>query len=116
MRPLEDSSRAHSEVQLALIAAVETALASGNAFLSCTGRASCSIRPKAGLKVNPRRLLVGEHCEKLEGRNCALAHGLIVDNSLEGVKYYFGLFTIYFQKLRVLLAQPACKPMQDGYA
>ena len=101
MRPLENRCRADGEVQLALIAAVEAVFAGSDTFVPCTSRAGSSIRPKAGLKVNPRCLLVGEHCEKLEGRNCALAHELIVDNSLEGVKYYFGLLATYFQKLRV---------------
>jgi hypothetical protein len=45
--------------------------------------------------------LVGEHREKLDGRNCALAHGLIVDDSLKGVKYHFELVQLIFQMLRI---------------
>ena len=86
-----------------MIAAVETALAGGNALTAGASWAGNPIRPKAGLKVNPRCLLVGEHCEKLEGRNCALAHELIVDNSLKGVKYYSGILTIIFQILEDLI-------------
>jgi hypothetical protein len=104
MRPLENGCRPHCEIQLALVAAVKPTLAGGDAILTGTRRAGDPIRPKAGFKVNPRCLLVGEHCEKLEGRNCALAHESIVDNSLEGVKYYFVLLHIYFQLLRILLA------------
>ena len=42
--------------------------------------------------------MVGEHCEKLEGRYCALAHEPIVDNSLEGVKYYFDGFKAFISE------------------
>jgi hypothetical protein len=101
MRPLENRCCADSEIHFALIAAVEATLASGDALTTGASRAGCPIRPKAGLKVNPRCLLVGEHCEKLEGRNCALAHGLIVDNSLKGVKYYYDVFALIFQPFRV---------------
>jgi hypothetical protein len=94
-----------------LIAAIEAALAGCDALTAGASRARCTLWPKAGFKVNPRCLLVGEHCEKLESRNCALAHEQIVDNSLEGVKYYFDLLALIFQTLTVLLANPACKPI-----
>ena len=54
MRPLENRCRANGEVELALVAAIESALASRDAILTGTGWAGNSIRPKAGLKVNPR--------------------------------------------------------------
>jgi hypothetical protein len=115
MGPLENRCCADGEIQLALIAAVEATLASRDAILTGASWAGNPIRPKAGLKVNPRCLLVGEHCEKLEGRNCALAHEPIVDNSLEGVKYYFDVLHIYCQKVRYYCRYPlgASEP-QDG--
>lgn len=107
MRPLENRPCTDCEIQLASIAAIEATLASRDAILTGASRAGDPIRPKAGLKVKPCCLLVGEHCEKLEGRYCALAHELIVDDSLKGVKYYFVIVNIYFQLLRVRLEQPA---------
>lgn len=98
MRPLENGCRSHREIQLALVATVEAALAGGDALTTGASWANDPIRPKAGLKVNPCCLLVGEHCEKLKGRNCALAHELIVDNSLEGVKYHLDLFLRLFSE------------------
>lgn len=102
MRPLKDGCCPHREIQLASIAAVEATLASCNAILTRARWAGDSIGPKAGLKVKPCCLLVGEHCEKLKGADCALAHGLIVDNSLEGVKYYSALLCTYFQGFTVM--------------
>ena len=64
------------------------------------------VRPKARLKVNPCGLLVGEHLEELKGADCALAHELIVDNYLKGVKYFHDVLHIYFQLLGVLLPHP----------
>jgi hypothetical protein len=108
MRPLKNGCRPNREIQLAFVAAVEPTLACRNAILTGASWAGDPLRPKAVLKVNPRCPLVGEHCEKLEGRNCALAHGLIVDNSLEGVKYYFGLkvalFSIFLRLYGVLFS------------
>jgi hypothetical protein len=97
MRPLENGCCPNREIQLASIAAVEAALASRDSILTGARRAGNSIRPKTGLKVNPCCLLVGEHCEKLKGADCALAHEPIVDNSLRGVKYYFGYLRLIFQ-------------------
>lgn len=86
MRPLEDGSCPHREVELALIAAVVSALASRDPLPAGACRAGCAVWPEAGFEVYPSSLLIGEHCEELEGRNCALAHVPIVHNSLEGVK------------------------------
>lgn len=99
MRPLENRCCPHREVQFASIAAIEATLASRDAILTRASWAGNPIRPEAGLKVKPCCLLVGEHCEKLKGADCALAHGLIVDNYLEGVKYYLWKNVIYFQLL-----------------
>ena len=96
MRPLENGCCPNGEVQLASIAAVESTLASRDAILAGASRAGNPVRPKTGFKINPCCLLVGEHCEKLKGRYCALAHDLIVDNSLEGVKYYYLISTLIF--------------------
>ena len=90
MRTLEYRCCADSKVQLALVAAVVAALPSGDALKASTGWAGCSFRPETGFKVNTRSLLIREHCEQLESADCALAHEPIVDNSPEGVKYYFG--------------------------
>ena len=86
MRPLEDGSRPNREVQLTLVAAVISALPRGDPVLTRASRAGNAVGPEAGFEIDPRGFLIGEHCEELEGRNCALAHGLIVDNSREGVK------------------------------
>lgn len=103
MRPLENGCCPYREVQFASIAAVEAALACRDAILTRASRAGNPIRPEAGLKVKPCCLLVGEHCEKLKGRNCALAHELIVDNSLEVVKYYFELLILIFRHFALLV-------------
>ena len=113
MRPLKDGCRPHREIQFALVAAVEPTLASRNAILTGARWAGNPIGPKTGLKVNPCCLLVGEHCEKLKGRNCALAHELIVDNSLEGVKYPFVILRIYFQFLRGMIRQYRRQPLSS---
>ena len=99
MRPLENDCRPHREIQLALIAAVVPSLASGDALTTGASRARCTLRPKPRLKIDPRRLLVVEHSEKLEGRNCTLAHGTIVDNSLEGLQVLFRPVNNYFSAI-----------------
>lgn len=67
MRALEDRPGSDCEVFSAFVAAVIAALARGYAILlSATDRAFNSIRPKARLKINPRRRFVGEHFEKLK--------------------------------------------------
>lgn len=115
MRPLKNRCCPNREIQFASIATVEAALASRDATLTRAGWAGDSIWPEARLKVKPCCLLVRKHCEQLNGRDCALAHELIVDNYLEGVKYYLAVLHIYFQTFRVIFPNPACKPMQDGY-
>ena len=72
---LEYRAGAHREVLLALVAAVEAALPRRDPLAQAADRAARAIRPKPAFKVDPRRLLVREHREKLEGRNGALAHG-----------------------------------------
>ncbi len=88
MRPLEDRSRADREVQLAGIAAVESALAGGDPLADFAGRADDAIHPETGLKVKTGGFLVGEHLEQLEGTDCAFAHVHIVLYSPKGVKYF----------------------------
>ena len=74
VRPLENRSGSNREVLFALIAAIKSARPNRNTFAKPTNRAARAIRPEAAFEINPRRLLVGEHLEKLEGRNCALGH------------------------------------------
>lgn len=74
MRTLEDGSGTDCEVKLALIAAVKTSLAGSNAVLSGASRAGDAFRPEARFKVEPRRGLIGEHLEQLEGADCGAAH------------------------------------------
>ena len=75
VRPLENGSGADSEIQLAFVAAVEPVLASGETILTSAGRAGRPLGPETRFEVHSRRLCVGEHGEKLEGTDCALAHG-----------------------------------------
>src|SRR5207249_2934249 len=64
---LEDGPRADGEVLPAFVAAVEPALARGDALTLRADRAAGSIRPEPRLEVEPGRLGVGEHLEELEG-------------------------------------------------
>jgi len=100
MGTLEDCSCSHSEVQLALVAAIEAILAGGNAILAAASRTGNTVRPKSLFEVKPRSLCVGDHCEELEGADSALAHVSIVVNSREGVKYYLYFSCIIFQYSR----------------
>lgn len=102
MRPLEDGCRPHCEVQFALIAAVVAALASGDALTAGACWARCTFGPEARFKIESCGLLVGEHLEELQRADCALAHELIVDNSLKGVKYELHKKLLYFSTLRRL--------------
>ena len=96
MRPLEYRARPYSEVQLARIAAIESALASRDPFLTLTSRADNAVRPEPRFEVNPCCFGIGEHLEELEGADRALAHERIVLNSLEGVKYYLKVLCLMF--------------------
>jgi hypothetical protein len=74
VRALKNRSGPNREILLALIATIETALADRDTIAKPANGASRPIRPKASFKINPRRLLVWEHLEKLESGNCALGH------------------------------------------
>ena len=93
MRPLENRSGANREVLLALVAAIEAVLARRDPLAKAANRATRAIRPKTRFKIDARRLLVGEHLEKLEGRNRALGHRATprlrseYGKKSEGVKY-----------------------------
>jgi hypothetical protein len=65
--PLKDGSRANGEVFLTGIAAVKAALASRDSFAAGANRAVDPVRPKAGLKIEPSRFLIGKHFEQLKG-------------------------------------------------
>jgi hypothetical protein len=75
MRPLKNRSGSNREVLLALIAAIETALMDRDTISKPTNGASRTILPKASFKIDPRRLLVREHLEKLECGNSKRFHG-----------------------------------------
>jgi len=100
MRTLEDGSCPHSEVQFALVAAIEAILAGRNAILAAASGAGYAVGPKPLFEVKPRSFCVGDHCEELEGADSALAHVSIVVNSREGVKYYLYFSCIIFQYSR----------------
>ena len=86
MRPLEHRSGTDGEIQFAGVAAVEPALARGDVPRGFAGWTDRSVRPKARLQKQPRRLGIREHLENLKRANCAFAHVRILDNSLEFVK------------------------------
>lgn len=74
MAPLEDGRGPDGEVRYAGVAAVEAVLAAGNPLRLVAAGADRAIRPALALHVDPRALRVGEHLEKLEGRDRGLAH------------------------------------------
>ena len=86
MAALEDRACADGEIQLTVVASVEPALACGDVLFGLAGRAGNAVRPDAGFQKKPSRFRSWKHLEKLEGRNCAFAHVLILDNSLGLVK------------------------------
>lgn len=110
MRPLKYRPGANSEIQLAAVAAVEPARSLRNSSAGLALRANRAIHPESAFEISPRRWFIGEQLEELEGADCALAHALIVDNSLTGVKYFVlpvfsskGVkYIIPFQKGRML--------------
>jgi hypothetical protein len=77
---LKYRASAHCEVFLALIAAVKTASTFRYPLAQAADRATRAVRPQPTFKVGSGRLLVREHLEKLEGRDCALAHGLVLNS------------------------------------
>ena len=74
---LHNRAGADGEILLALITAVEAALAGRDPLAEAAYRTTRAVRPQAALKPHPRRLRVGNQFEKLEGRNRALAHGVV---------------------------------------
>src|SRR5258708_6006637 len=74
MRPLENRSRPHREVQLASVAAVETALTDAYAVPLAARRADRAIRPQTALKILSGALGVGVLLKELEGAYRASAH------------------------------------------
>ena len=86
MAALEHRPGTDGEIQFAGVAAVEAALARGDVPRGFAGRTDRSIRPKARLQKQPRRLGIGEHLEQLKRANCTLAHVRILVNSLAFVK------------------------------
>ena len=87
---LEDRACTDCEINLAGVAAVEATLARGDVLFRFAGRAGNAVRPDAGLQKEPSRFRSRKHLEKLEGRNCAFAHGFNVLDSrtlVQGIKY-----------------------------
>jgi len=87
---LKDRACADREIELTGVAAVETTLARGDVLFGFARRADNAVLPDAGFQKKPSRFRIGEHLEKLEGRNCAFAHGLNVLDSrtfVKGVNY-----------------------------
>jgi len=76
---LEDRASAHREIFLALVAAVEAALALCDPLTKTADWATRAVRPQPSFKVGPGRFLIGDHLEKLESRNGGLAHGLTLN-------------------------------------
>jgi hypothetical protein len=74
VRPLENRSGSDREVLLALVAAIKSVFARRNALAKSAHGTARAVRPKASLKIGPRRLLVGKHLEKLESGDCAFGH------------------------------------------
>ena len=69
MRPAEDRSSPHSEVQLAGVAPIETTFARRYTLRGLAARAARAIRPQPILKVLAGAGFIREHLEKLEGAN-----------------------------------------------
>ena len=107
MRTLEDGAGANGEVQFALVAAIEAALARRDPILPTACRASDAVRPKPFLKVEAGGFRIRYQGEELEGAYRALAHEQIVLNSLEGVKYYFERFGLSSQPVWSSINLPA---------
>jgi len=93
---LEDRASTDREIKLAWVAAVEAALARGDVLFGLAGRAGNAVRPDAGFQKKPSRFRVREHLEKLEGADCAFAHGLNVLDSRTFVKGINYIVPIYF--------------------
>jgi hypothetical protein len=75
VRPLENRACTNGEIELALVAAVESlAFAGGDAILTSTRRAGGAFGPKTALEVDASGRFVREHLEELKGADCALAH------------------------------------------
>ena len=67
VRPLEDSSGSHGEVQLANIAAVIAVLTDGDALHALALRAGDAVWPEAAFEVHASRGFIGVHLEEFEG-------------------------------------------------
>jgi len=72
----EDGACADGEILLAGVAAVESTLAGRDALHALAGRADGPLGPQAGFQIQPRRLLVWELLEELEGADgYVVVHG-----------------------------------------
>lgn len=93
MRPLEDRPRAHREIQLAGVAAVEAALAGRNPLALGAGRTRRALGPQPRFQVRPGRVLIGKHRKELKRADRDLVHSQsplllnILAETSKGVKY-----------------------------
>jgi len=90
---LEDGSGTHGEVLLTGVATVEATLADSDSGVALAHTARWALGPEPRFEVNPCGFLIGKQCEQLERADCACAHEVIVDDSLEGVKCYLEAIT-----------------------
>lgn len=67
MRPLEDGSSSHGEVQFAGVATIIAVFADGNSLHALALRAGDAIRPETAFKINASRSFIGVHLKKFEG-------------------------------------------------
>src|SRR6266568_1081564 len=70
MRPLENSSCPHREVQFAGVAAVVAVLADSNSLHTLALRAGDAIWPETAFEIHASRCFIGVHLEEFEGANC----------------------------------------------
>ena len=95
VRPLENGSRADGEIEVTGVAAVEAALACGDALQAFARRANDAVLPEPGFEVEPCGLGIREHLEKLKRGYCAFAHALKILDSrtfVKGFKYIIPQF------------------------
>jgi hypothetical protein len=74
VRPLKDGCGTDGEIEFALVAAVEPALANRDALTGDAGWADRARGPKPSLKVEASGFGVRDEGEELEGANGGLAH------------------------------------------
>lgn len=74
VRPLEDRSRSHGEIQHTGVTAIEAVLSDSDSLTAFTGRTKNAVRPQSGFQIEPRGFLVWDQFKQLKGRYGAFAH------------------------------------------